>query len=69
MSKEFTTGGARALKWVKSSYSSNEHGSDCVEVAVAPSAVHVRDSKNARGPRLALTAAAWADFVAYATER
>ncbi|MBT2902229.1 DUF397 domain-containing protein [Streptomyces sp. McG3] len=39
---------------------------ECVEVATAPDAVHVRDSKNVRGPRLAVAPAAWAGFVTYA---
>ncbi|MFB7339327.1 DUF397 domain-containing protein [Streptomyces hydrogenans] len=52
------------LEWFKSSYSSNSEGTDCVEVATAPGAVHVRDSKNATGPQLAFGAAAWAGFVA-----
>ncbi|MGN9820295.1 DUF397 domain-containing protein [Streptomyces sp. SD11] len=51
------------LTWFKSSYSGDSSG-DCVEVAVCPAAtVHVRDSKNSRGPQLALSPAAWADFV------
>jgi hypothetical protein len=55
------------LVWFKSSYSSNGSEGDCVEVAHAPGAVHVRDSKNAHGPRLAVGGAAWGDFVAYAS--
>ncbi|MEU0355671.1 DUF397 domain-containing protein [Streptomyces cyaneofuscatus] len=51
------------LRWFKSSYSSSGDGNDCVEVATALPVVHVRDSKNAHGPRLALPAAAWAAFV------
>lgn len=57
---------ASELEWVRSSYSSSGDGNDCVEVATAPDAVHVRDSKNLRGPRLAVTPATWAGFVAYA---
>ncbi|MEU2607370.1 DUF397 domain-containing protein [Streptomyces albus] len=52
-----------SLVWTKSSYSSNE-GPACVEVAATPGTVHVRDSKNAAGPRLTVPADAWADFVA-----
>ncbi|MFI1759360.1 DUF397 domain-containing protein [Streptomyces sp. NPDC020571] len=54
------------LEWIKSSYSTDE-GPDCVEVA-APDESHVlvRDSKNPAGPRLALTPAAWADFLPHA---
>ncbi|MEV7140912.1 DUF397 domain-containing protein [Streptomyces tauricus] len=52
-----------ALAWHKSTHSSGSDG-DCVEVAVRPATtVHVRDSKNTRGPQLALSPAAWADFV------
>ncbi|MER6134865.1 DUF397 domain-containing protein [Streptomyces sp. NPDC001815] len=50
------------LAWFKSSYSSGSSG-DCVEVAASPTAIHIRDSKNTRGPQLALSPAAWADFV------
>jgi hypothetical protein len=54
------------LNWFKSSYSGSE-GDSCVEVACRPDAVHVRDSKEKDGPRLAVTPAAWADFIGYAT--
>ncbi|MCX4969904.1 DUF397 domain-containing protein [Streptomyces sp. NBC_00654] len=54
------------LRWFKSSYSDSSDGSECVEVAATPGAVHVRDSKDVRGPRLAVTPAAWAGFVSYA---
>ncbi|MCL8013956.1 DUF397 domain-containing protein [Streptomyces sp. AS02] len=52
------------LKWFKSSYSSNE-GPECVEVAIAPAdtTVHVRDSKDKEGARLAFTDGAWSAFV------
>jgi hypothetical protein len=51
--------------WFKSSYSGSE-GDNCVEVAVTPEAVHVRDSKNPQGGQLTLSPTAWADFIAYA---
>ncbi|MGI3229360.1 DUF397 domain-containing protein [Streptomyces sp. GTA36] len=51
------------LAWFKSSYSGSD-GDDCVEVAASPAAIHVRDSKNSRGPRLNLSPTAWGDFVA-----
>ncbi|MGW1226284.1 DUF397 domain-containing protein [Streptomyces sp. NPDC001515] len=54
------------LAWFKSSYSSNGNEGDCVEVAAAPGAVHVRDSKDVPGPRLAFGETAWAGFVSYA---
>nr|WP_202467282.1 DUF397 domain-containing protein [Streptomyces sp. SID8378] len=57
------------MHWFKSSYSDSSNPNDCVEVATTPDAVHVRDSKNTHGPRLALAPAAWAGFVAYAARR
>ncbi|MEU6165301.1 DUF397 domain-containing protein [Streptomyces tanashiensis] len=50
------------LAWFKSSYSSGE-GGNCVEVATHPTAVHVRDSKNPDGPRLAVSPASWVAFL------
>ncbi|CAM2739484.1 MULTISPECIES: DUF397 domain-containing protein [Streptomyces] len=55
--------GDGALEWKKSSYSSND-GPSCVEVAATPGSVHVRDSKNAAGPRLTVPPGVWADFIA-----
>ncbi|MFJ2897680.1 DUF397 domain-containing protein [Streptomyces sp. NPDC087218] len=55
--------------WCKSSYSSDGNEGDCVEVAAAPGTVHVRDSKDVQGPRLAFGSDAWAGFVSYAAER
>lgn len=56
-----------ALEWRKSSYSSSSNGEDCVEIATTPATIHLRDSKNPQGPRLAFAPAAWGDFVAYAS--
>ncbi|MFB7739101.1 DUF397 domain-containing protein [Streptomyces sp. NPDC056112] len=60
------------LNWFKSSYSSND-GPDCVEVAIAasspspsPATVHVRDSKDRDGARLAFRGTSWTVFVAFA---
>ena len=53
---------ASGLAWFKSSYSGAE-GGDCVEVAAATTAVHVRDSKDATGPVLTVSREAWAGFV------
>ncbi|MFF0423144.1 DUF397 domain-containing protein [Streptomyces sp. NPDC004520] len=55
------------LDWFKSSYSDSSNGNDCVEVATVPGTVHVRDSKDAEGARLAFGPTAWAGFVAYAS--
>ncbi|MFJ6138310.1 DUF397 domain-containing protein [Kitasatospora sp. NPDC092286] len=52
------------LTWFKSSHSGTE-GGDCVEVAVTPATIHVRDSKDRTGTQLAFSPAAWADFVAF----
>ncbi|MCL7428908.1 DUF397 domain-containing protein [Streptomyces sp. YS415] len=55
---------ASELAWFKSSYSGGTDGESCVEVATTPGTIHVRDSKHRdAGPRLALGAEAWADFV------
>ncbi|MFI6864480.1 DUF397 domain-containing protein [Streptomyces sp. NPDC050421] len=59
---------ASGLEWFKSSYSDSSDGNDCVEVAAAPDTVHVRDSKNTQGPRLAFAPGAWADFTSYASK-
>ena len=52
------------LAWFKSSYSSGTNGESCVEIAIAPHTVHVRDSKHTEGPRLALTPEAWSEILA-----
>ncbi|MFE8013279.1 DUF397 domain-containing protein [Streptomyces antibioticus] len=54
------------LVWFKSSYSDGPEGDSCVEVAVAPAAIHIRDSKVTDGPQLALAPAAWTEFVTFA---
>jgi hypothetical protein len=55
------------LAWFKSSYSGSQ-GDACVEVARGTQAIHVRDSKDQRSPELALSPAAWSDFVTYAAQ-
>ncbi|MFG3075431.1 DUF397 domain-containing protein [Streptomyces sp. NPDC048225] len=57
------------LVWFKSSYSGGNDGNSCVELALTPATVHVRDSKSTDGPRLTLTPAAWATFLPYASQR
>lgn len=66
MTRKSSVGNDSTLLWFKSSYSSND-GPECVEVAAAPGAVRVRDSKNTEGPQLALTPTAWNDFIGYAS--
>ncbi|MFF0074917.1 DUF397 domain-containing protein [Streptomyces sp. NPDC005494] len=53
--------------WFKSSYSGSNNN-DCVEVAVSPRTVRVRDSKNVPGPEIGVDARAWAHFLEYATQ-
>ncbi|MEW2620787.1 DUF397 domain-containing protein [Streptomyces sp. NPDC048106] len=54
-----------ALTWFKSSYSGNTEP-DCVEIAVTPAVVHVRDSKDKDRARLTVGEAPWAEFVEFA---
>ncbi|MFF5312867.1 DUF397 domain-containing protein [Streptomyces massasporeus] len=56
------------LTWIKSSYSGND-GPDCVEVAISTPTIHIRDSKNEDGARLAFTGGAWSEFVEFAAGR
>ncbi|WP_282700736.1 DUF397 domain-containing protein [Streptomyces sp. CC219B] len=56
------------LAWFKSSYSGGTQGDSCVEIAVAPRTIHVRDSKQDNGPRLALARSSWASFVPFAAD-
>ncbi|WP_371794871.1 DUF397 domain-containing protein [Streptomyces sp. NBC_01718] len=63
-----TSVAAPELAWFKSSYSGAE-GGDCVEVANAIGAVHIRDSKVAAGPVLTVSPHAWAGFVGSAADR
>lgn len=52
-----------APQWFKSSYSSDQ--GECVEVALAETTIHVRDSKNPEeAPTLQIGNAAWAAFLA-----
>jgi Domain of unknown function (DUF397) len=55
------------LVWFKSSYSGGG-GDNCVEVAMTPQAVHVRDSKDTRTMPLTVSATAWSAFTAYASD-
>ncbi|MFE5601076.1 DUF397 domain-containing protein [Streptomyces coelicoflavus] len=66
MIRETAAGDASEPAWFKSSYSDGPEGDSCVEIAIAPRTVHVRDSKHTAGPRLALAPGTWASFVTYA---
>ena len=50
-----------ALSWRKSTYSQGG-GQECVEVATAPGAVAIRDSKNPDGPALLLRPRVFCDL-------
>lgn len=52
---------AHELNWFKSSYSGSEND-NCVEVAVRPGAVHIRDSKDVTIRPLVVTPTAWTAF-------
>ncbi|MFI0189450.1 DUF397 domain-containing protein [Streptomyces sp. NPDC017082] len=54
---------AQALQWFKSTYSGDE-GGQCLEVALVPGAVHIRDSKEAPSPdrTLCVSAVTWDAF-------
>ncbi|WP_086803704.1 DUF397 domain-containing protein [Streptomyces caniscabiei] len=56
--------GTTKLAWFKSSYSGTQ-GDDCVEVAIAEQAVHVRDSKDVSRPPFAVDRDGWAPFVKF----
>ncbi|KAF4411101.1 DUF397 domain-containing protein [Streptomyces lycii] len=62
MNIERHTCAADELTWFKSSHSGT-NGGDCVEVAIAPHTVHVRDSKRAAGLHLRVSRRAWSGFL------
>lgn len=53
------------LAWFKSSYSGNEGGA-CLEVAMEPSTISIRDSKAPARAQLAFRHSEWAAFVDFA---
>ncbi|WP_030609970.1 DUF397 domain-containing protein [Streptomyces sclerotialus] len=50
------------LQWTKSSHSGPQ-GGDCVEVAVTPVLVHIRDSKDIARPAITFSPSAWTAFL------
>ncbi|MDL2081090.1 DUF397 domain-containing protein [Streptomyces sp. GXMU-J15] len=52
------------LAWFKSSYSGSS-GDDCVEVAIAEQAVHVRDSKDVSRTPFVVGREGWEPFVRF----
>ncbi|MEU1184473.1 DUF397 domain-containing protein [Streptomyces sp. NPDC005820] len=58
----------RDLVWFKSSYSSGSEGDSCLEVAVTPASIHIRDSKHPEdGPTFHVTGRTWTAFLSYAS--
>ena len=55
------------LDWFKSSYSGSS-GDNCIEVALTPQAVYVRDSKDTRIQPLLVCPTAWSAFTAHASD-
>ncbi|MGW2767432.1 DUF397 domain-containing protein [Streptomyces sp. NPDC001275] len=55
------------LAWFKSSYSGSS-GDNCIEVAMRPEAVLVRDSKDTDRQALAVSPDAWTAFTTLATD-
>ncbi|MBL3666341.1 DUF397 domain-containing protein [Streptomyces sp. M2CJ-2] len=55
------------LAWFKSSYSGGG-GGNCVEVALCPESVFVRDSKDTQRQSLTISFDAWAAFTTLAAE-
>ncbi|MFE4048906.1 DUF397 domain-containing protein [Streptomyces sp. YIM B13518] len=68
MMHKASTGNASDLTWFKSSYSSGTNGESCVELALTPDTVHVRDSKDVARPSLTFAPDSWTHFVPYASE-
>ncbi|MFJ4783146.1 DUF397 domain-containing protein [Streptomyces sp. NPDC088794] len=56
------------LAWFKSSYSGTE-GDNCIEVALTPATIHIRDTKDRTRPHLTVGPAAWSTFVAQRSTR
>jgi hypothetical protein len=65
MSGEDAGSGLYDLTWFKRSYSAG-NGGECVEVAAASGAVHVRDSKDVSRTALTVDPSAWSTFVEFA---
>ncbi|MEU4982009.1 DUF397 domain-containing protein [Streptomyces sp. NPDC021969] len=65
MSRNGEPEGTTDLLWFTSSYSDSSNPNDCVEVAITPVTIHIRDSKDPDGPRLAVESATWTTFVAW----
>ncbi|WP_344266175.1 DUF397 domain-containing protein [Streptomyces sodiiphilus] len=65
MTSDATARPTSPLRWHTSSHSDNA-GGECVEVALAPGAVHVRDTKDRARSLKPIPARAWTDFLHHA---
>ncbi|MEV3911802.1 DUF397 domain-containing protein [Streptomyces canus] len=54
---------ASDLAWFKSSYSGG-NATECLEAAIVPSGVLIRDSKRPEHRHLTMSALSWAEFLA-----
>ncbi|GAA2353648.1 DUF397 domain-containing protein [Streptomyces carpaticus] len=54
--------GTTGLTWFKSSYSGSQ-GDDCVEIAIADQAIHVRDSKDTTRTPFTVSHESWTPFL------
>ncbi|MGW7252797.1 DUF397 domain-containing protein [Streptomyces sp. NPDC054834] len=49
------------LHWFKSSHSGDQ--GECIEIAVAPTTIHIRDSKSPTTPTIHVTPTTWRAFL------
>jgi hypothetical protein len=59
---------ASELHWFTSSYSGGS-GTECVEAALIPTGILIRDSKRPEGPLVEVSDAAWCWFLAASLKR
>ncbi|MFE4665158.1 DUF397 domain-containing protein [Streptomyces sp. NPDC056716] len=57
------------LHWFKSSFSDEGDPQSCVEVAITPSTIHIRDSKTPTAPHFTVARSAWTAFVSRTGDR
>lgn len=50
------------LHWFKSSYSGGQ-GGECLEVALTPTTIHIRDSKTPETRSLQIAPTTWTEFL------
>ncbi|MBC6447142.1 DUF397 domain-containing protein [Actinokineospora sp. HBU206404] len=55
-------------RWRKSTFSGGGDSTDCVEVSLTLDRAGIRDSKNATGPTVTVTAQTWSVFVTHISQ-